>query len=193
MIYLPFDFFSVTVQERWRRLFHASWDIKGRCWRLCTVFHLFLGTDTHLYWVIHTTSTASLYELHTGLSCVWGFNLGLSGSLKLLAQARSHQTKGWTCPWVMGWPSAWEGLTTVESIPLWFCTTATSIPQQNLLHWASGMPSRKLLLEPQGTLTSEQWGFWKKMRDTVQSDKSGGSAYEGPKGLSEPVAWIPPK
>lgn len=52
--------------------------------------------------------------------------------------------------------SAWQ------SIPLWFCTTATSIPQQNLLNWASGMPSRRLLLEPQGTLTSEQRGFWKK-------------------------------
>lgn len=162
MIYLPFDFFSVTVQERWHRLsFMLAETSKGDA-EDCTVFHLFLGTDTHLYWVIHTTSTASLYELHTGLSCVWGFNLWLSGSLKLLAQARSHQTKGWTCPWVMRWPSAWEGLTTVESIPLWFCTAATSIPQQNLLHWASGMPSRRLLLEPQGTLTSEQRGFWKK-------------------------------
>lgn len=132
MIYLPFDFFSVTVQERWHRLsFMLAETSKGDA-EDCTVFHLFLGTDTHLYWVIHTTSTASLYELHTGLSCVWGFNLWLSGSLKLLAQARSHQTKGWTCPWVMRWPSAWEGLTTVEQVAvpdsLFLCDFAPQLP-----------------------------------------------------------------
>lgn len=52
--------------------------------------------------------------------------------------------------------SAWQ------SVPLWCCTAAASIPQQNLLHWATEMPTKRLLLGPQGTLTSEQWGFGKK-------------------------------
>lgn len=200
MIYLPFDFFSVTVQERWRRLsFMLAETSKGDA-EDCTVFHLFLGTDTHLYWVIHTTSTASLYELHTGLSCVWGFNLGLSGSLKLLAQARSHQTKGWTCPWVMGWPSAWEGLTTVEQVAvpdsLFLCDFAPQLPLSlSKTSWTGqvGCQAEGCCWSHRGRshLNSEASG--RKMRDTVQSDKFAGSAYEGPKGLSEPVAWIPPK
>lgn len=118
-------------------------------------WHSSLLSDTHY------EHSIPVWVAHWPFLCL-GLQLRAFRLFEALSPSPVTSNQRMDMPLVTGWPSAWEGLTTVESIPLWFCTAATSIPQQNLLNWASGMPSRRLLLEPQGTLTSEQWGFWKK-------------------------------
>lgn len=117
-----------------------------------------------------------------------------------LSPSLATQTKWWTCPWVTGWSLAWEGLTIMgwATVPdsLFLCDVALQLP----LSLSKTSCTGQLRCQPKGCcwghrghshLNSEALG--KKIGDAVQSDEFAGSAYEGSKGLSEPVAWIPRK